>query len=320
MMLWVLLLSAGFCFQCVTGSLALVTSLTCETPAVLKGAKLALNKINADRQEGYIFTLNQVHDVRQESKEPNGVAYNLIIDVLETKCHVISKKNMQACEKFNQNSSLPNYFALLNVTAAKMQWVHGPSYFVEYIIQETVCSRETPDADKAQCKLMDCEFAHKGHCLGSHLEIEWKVSHRNGEIENRNDLFLTANCEIFEPQAAKTEEANHKREGEHTDKEQEHADDSSHKHEHLHLHPHEHHHASNHNARRDVHRDPDDFIVFQRNQELLGEEAKDCGVSVSLECTGMENEARDSLGVTYVLYRCHSVSSSPPGGVFPPPL
>ncbi|KAJ8374352.1 hypothetical protein SKAU_G00049320 [Synaphobranchus kaupii] len=98
MMLWVLLLSAGFCFQCVTGSLALVTSLTCETPAVLKGAKLALNKINADRQEGYIFTLNQVHDVRQESKEPSGVAYNLIIDVLETKCHVISKKNMQACE------------------------------------------------------------------------------------------------------------------------------------------------------------------------------------------------------------------------------
>ncbi|KAJ8374350.1 hypothetical protein SKAU_G00049300 [Synaphobranchus kaupii] len=56
-------------------------------------------------------------------------------------------------------------------------------------------------------------------------------------------------------------------------------------------------------ARKDVHRDPDDFIMFQRNQELLGVEAKDCGVSVSLECTGMENEARDSLGVTYVLYR-----------------
>ncbi|KAJ8374359.1 hypothetical protein SKAU_G00049390 [Synaphobranchus kaupii] len=98
MMLWVLLLSAGFCFQCVTGSFALAPVRTCETPAVLKAAELALNKINADRQEGYIFALNRVHDVRQESKEPNGVAYNLIIDVLETKCHLISKKNMQVCE------------------------------------------------------------------------------------------------------------------------------------------------------------------------------------------------------------------------------
>ncbi|KAJ8374360.1 hypothetical protein SKAU_G00049400, partial [Synaphobranchus kaupii] len=62
--------------------------------------------------------------------------------------------------------------------------------------------------------------------------------------------------------------------------------------------------------RRDVHRDPDDFIMFQRNQELLGVEAKDCGVSVSLECTGMENEARDSLGVTYVLYRCSRCMAS----------
>ncbi|KAJ8278304.1 hypothetical protein GJAV_G00086160 [Gymnothorax javanicus] len=50
-------------------------------------------------------------------------------------------------------------------------------------------------------------------------------------------------------------------------------------------------------------RDPDDFIMCQRNQEFLGEGARECGVPVSLEWTGMESEARGSRGVAYVLYR-----------------
>lgn len=62
MKLWVLLSLAGFWLHC--GSL---TPLTCKTPAILKAAESVLDKINADRQEGYIFTLNRVHDVRLES-------------------------------------------------------------------------------------------------------------------------------------------------------------------------------------------------------------------------------------------------------------
>ncbi|KAJ8418901.1 hypothetical protein AAFF_G00004000 [Aldrovandia affinis] len=59
-------------------------------------------------------------------------------------------------------------------------------------------------------------------------------------------------------------------------------------------------------SRRDgsrANRDLDDFFMFPRNQELLGDEAKECGISVSLEWTGMESEARDDLGLTYILYR-----------------
>ncbi|XP_026774530.3 Hermansky-Pudlak syndrome 3 protein isoform X2 [Pangasianodon hypophthalmus] len=47
----------------------------------------------------------------------------------------------------------------------------------------------------------------------------------------------------------------------------------------------------------------DDFFVFPKHMEMLGDKAKDCGVSLSLEWTGMETEARDNMGVTYILYR-----------------
>ncbi|KAG7488116.1 hypothetical protein MATL_G00031010 [Megalops atlanticus] len=59
-------------------------------------------------------------------------------------------------------------------------------------------------------------------------------------------------------------------------------------------------------SRRDgpgVHHDQDDFFMFPKHQELLGEEARECGISVSLEWTGMESEAREELGVAYILYR-----------------
>lgn len=44
--------------------------------------------------------------------------------------------------------------------------------------------------------------------------------------------------------------------------------------------------------------------MLPKHQEMLGEEAKDCGVSVSLEWTGVEGEIRSHMGLTYILYRC----------------
>ncbi|XP_020330351.1 BLOC-2 complex member HPS3 isoform X1 [Oncorhynchus kisutch] len=51
------------------------------------------------------------------------------------------------------------------------------------------------------------------------------------------------------------------------------------------------------------HRDHDDFFIFPKHQELLGDRAKDCGVKISLEWTGMESEARGNFIITYILYR-----------------
>lgn len=48
----------------------------------------------------------------------------------------------------------------------------------------------------------------------------------------------------------------------------------------------------------------EDFFMFPKHLEMLGDNAKDCGVSLSLERTVMEPEASDNMVVTYILYRC----------------
>lgn len=48
--------------------------------------------------------------------------------------------------------------------------------------------------------------------------------------------------------------------------------------------------------------------MFPKHLEMLGDKAKDCGVSLSLERTGMETEASDNMGVTYILYRCKNTN------------
>ncbi|XP_071400715.1 BLOC-2 complex member HPS3 [Centroberyx affinis] len=46
---------------------------------------------------------------------------------------------------------------------------------------------------------------------------------------------------------------------------------------------------------------PTDFLLLPRHQELLGDRAKDCGLSVTMEKTGLED--RGQYTVSYVLYR-----------------
>ena len=43
--------------------------------------------------------------------------------------------------------------------------------------------------------------------------------------------------------------------------------------------------------------------MFPRHQELLGDRARDCGLVVTLEYTGMEAETRGIFTISYLLYR-----------------
>lgn len=47
--------------------------------------------------------------------------------------------------------------------------------------------------------------------------------------------------------------------------------------------------------------DQTDFLVLQRNQELLGDRAKDCDIPVNIEKTGLEDIGQYTL--SYVLFR-----------------
>ncbi|XP_029564027.1 fetuin-B [Salmo trutta] len=294
--MWVCVWLVALCVCWHGGSPTPVTpAVGCQGPEVLRAAEEGLDQINSDLTEGFILSLNRVYDVSQQTGE-GAVLFNLTIDVLETKCHVISRKPWKKCEvkdvadvpvyghcvasisvgksvelrsykcaiqqvpatvivdtcpdcptvvqlddpiiaetanlilqKYNRRNRLPNYFTLLNITGASMQWVVGPAYFVEFTIRETVCAKDTPDVDLTQCKMMDCEFAHKAFCTGSHITLD------DGTFQTK--LHIEVKCEIFEPEGAKAEEEAHVR-GDSGHQ----SEDEDHKHAHTHLHPYEHHH------------------------------------------------------------------------------
>jgi len=99
----------------------------------------------------------------------------------------------KSLEKFNKESEHSKRFALLNITRATSSIGGMASFYnVEYTVQETTCAKGAADP----CPLMDCEFAHKGHCKGSH-------SHHPGGED------LSVECEIYEPEAAENEKKLH---------------------------------------------------------------------------------------------------------------
>uniref|UniRef100_A0A8C9S1E1 Fetuin B n=1 Tax=Scleropages formosus TaxID=113540 RepID=A0A8C9S1E1_SCLFO len=297
---------------------------SCQDPSALGAAKLALTKINQDRIQGYVLSLNRLCNVNQMPHGINGIIYFLTMDVLETNCHVLSQKSWESCEvrdvehtpvygqckatvfinkvqrivhlhsysctvrpapaskvhktcpdcpslmpldsetvlktvkasleEFNKNSRLSNYFALLNVTRASIQRGIAVFDFVEFTIQETICSNSTDVSEVAKCALMDCEFAHKGHCKGSRSEFEEKD-------------HIIVNCDIYEPEASEREESRHLLGAEHdhyhnhthdhhhhshgTEDNPAHHHDHSHDHHHEHAHNHDHSHGHHHEHAHD---------------------------------------------------------------------
>uniref|UniRef100_A0A3B3DJX6 Cystatin domain-containing protein n=1 Tax=Oryzias melastigma TaxID=30732 RepID=A0A3B3DJX6_ORYME len=64
----------------------------CSSPDAVRAAEEALQQINQDRTSGYILSLNRLYDER------GGSVYTLTIDVMETKCHITSKKAWKQCQ------------------------------------------------------------------------------------------------------------------------------------------------------------------------------------------------------------------------------
>ncbi|XP_054983638.1 fetuin-B-like [Sorex araneus] len=92
--------SAAFPAQQTTKNLFPYLSRGCNDSDVLSFAGFALEDINKDRKDGYILSLNRVSDAREQRQddEPGGSLFYLTLDVLETNCHVLSRKSWKDCE------------------------------------------------------------------------------------------------------------------------------------------------------------------------------------------------------------------------------
>ncbi|KAM6441974.1 fetuin-B-like [Liasis olivaceus] len=69
---------------------------SCNSLVVKAAAEVALNKLNADRREGYVLSLQRIFNVHELPQRIGGFFY-LTMDVLETECHVLSRKLSKDC-------------------------------------------------------------------------------------------------------------------------------------------------------------------------------------------------------------------------------
>ncbi|KAK7127242.1 hypothetical protein R3I94_018431 [Phoxinus phoxinus] len=82
---------------CVLGTNFAVVHVPCDDKIVEKLSRLAVTYINEDRQTGYKFALNRITNVQAHQQGPAGKVYYFDLDVLETKCHVLSPKSWKKC-------------------------------------------------------------------------------------------------------------------------------------------------------------------------------------------------------------------------------
>ncbi|XP_007434935.2 fetuin-B isoform X1 [Python bivittatus] len=70
---------------------------SCNSLVVKAAAEAALNKLNADRREGYVLSLQRIFNVHELPQQIGGSLFYLTMDVLETECHVLSRKLSKDC-------------------------------------------------------------------------------------------------------------------------------------------------------------------------------------------------------------------------------
>uniref|UniRef100_A0A2I2YE50 Fetuin B n=1 Tax=Gorilla gorilla gorilla TaxID=9595 RepID=A0A2I2YE50_GORGO len=164
----------------------------CNDSDVLAVAGFALRDINKDRKDGYVLRLNRVNDAQEYrqaiSKKkiymtcpdcPSSIPTDSSNrQVLEAATESLAKYN-------NENTS--KQYSLFKVTRASSQWVVGPSYFVEYLIKESPCTK----SQASSCSLQSSDSVPVGLCKGSLTRTHW-------------EKFVSVTCDFFELQAPAT--------------------------------------------------------------------------------------------------------------------
>ncbi|KAJ0032685.1 hypothetical protein NQD34_002766 [Periophthalmus magnuspinnatus] len=71
---------------------------SCTDPVVLGAARQAMDKINKDRTEGYVYSLRDLANAHIQKHGENSILFYLTMNVLETNCSVLSKAHYNDCE------------------------------------------------------------------------------------------------------------------------------------------------------------------------------------------------------------------------------
>uniref|UniRef100_A0A2K6FQT0 Fetuin B n=1 Tax=Propithecus coquereli TaxID=379532 RepID=A0A2K6FQT0_PROCO len=188
----------------------------CNDSGVLAVTGFALQDINRDRKDGYVLSLNRVHNAWEHRQvygqckvmfyinKPHRVlyspAYNCTLrPVSQEKIHSmcpdcpgprptdssdprVLEAATESLAKYNENTL--KQYSLLKVTRASSQWVVGPSYFVEYLVKESPCTT----SQAGSCSLQSSDSAPIGLCTGSLVQTD-------------EGKFVSVTCDFFETQA-----------------------------------------------------------------------------------------------------------------------
>uniref|UniRef100_A0A3B5L2X5 Cystatin domain-containing protein n=1 Tax=Xiphophorus couchianus TaxID=32473 RepID=A0A3B5L2X5_9TELE len=215
---------------------------SCEDPSVVSAAHLALSKINLDRVDGYVFSLHRLSNVHLDRHGENGVVYYLNLDVVETNCSVLSRRDWKKCEqvygqckaaiyinKPHRVVRLYKYDCVIRPPSARVTEICPDcSTFIDFG-NEQVQKAVSQSLEKfnnesglnnhfALLKILRASAGHKGFCKASLMKIP-------GDKED-----ISVECEIYEQE----HDHIHDHTKDHSHHDVPHPDDSKHHHTHDH--------------------------------------------------------------------------------------
>uniref|UniRef100_A0A2K6FQR9 Fetuin B n=1 Tax=Propithecus coquereli TaxID=379532 RepID=A0A2K6FQR9_PROCO len=160
----------------------------CNDSGVLAVTGFALQDINRDRKDGYVLSLNRVHNAwehRQAISQEK--IHSMCPDCpgprpTDSSDPRVLEAATESLAKYNENTL--KQYSLLKVTRASSQWVVGPSYFVEYLVKESPCTT----SQAGSCSLQSSDSAPIGLCTGSLVQTD-------------EGKFVSVTCDFFETQA-----------------------------------------------------------------------------------------------------------------------
>ncbi|XP_012498080.1 PREDICTED: fetuin-B-like [Propithecus coquereli] len=100
----------------------------CNDSGVLAVTGFALQDINRDRKDGYVLSLNRVHNAWEHRQDDLGSLFYLTLDVLETDCHVLSKKAWKDCRVRSLHGSVYGQCKVMFYINKPHRVLYSPAY------------------------------------------------------------------------------------------------------------------------------------------------------------------------------------------------